>query len=191
MKNKHLTAEGVAHLDGRPIKLSSSFSEGKLLTISPTGKTTLEYPDTGFDQQWHLIPESDGFILSSSQKGDMICHNVEDKGIVQARPLSDETKDCVWKVGKTGEIYQKNPAGGERYLWLADDKLFVILDGFLAESWTPISDIEQPSPPPPVQKKKPNYSLLVYGAIFTVLLLIIYSWARKIQPTTFKMVRRI
>jgi ABC-type antimicrobial peptide transport system permease subunit len=51
--------------------------------------------------------------------------------------------DCIWSLGKDGEIYQLNPKGGERYLWLADNKLFVTLDGFLAESWVPVSNIEQ------------------------------------------------
>jgi hypothetical protein len=51
--------------------------------------------------------------------------------------------DCIWSLGKDGEIYQLNPNGGERYLWMADNKLFVTLDGFLAESWVPVSNIEQ------------------------------------------------
>jgi hypothetical protein len=51
--------------------------------------------------------------------------------------------DCIWSLGKDGEIYQRNPNGGERYLWLADNKLFVTLDGFLAESWIAVSNIEQ------------------------------------------------
>ena len=143
----YLTSDKITQLNGRSIRLFSP-SDGRLLTISPRGKITSELPETGFDQYWNLIPVDDGFLLASSKNGDMICHHLIDGGMIISKPLSDDINDCVWKLGKQGEIYQPNPKGGERYLWLANDKLYATLDGFLAENWVPLNDDENPLPLP-------------------------------------------
>jgi len=180
MKNKHLTPDRVAQLDGRPIRLSSPYADGKLLTISPRGKVTLELPETGYDQYWRLIPTDDGFLFSSSRNGDMVCHHVPDGGSIVSKPLSEDTNDCVWKLGKHGEIYQPNPEGGERYLWLADDKLFATLDGFLAESWVPLSDIEQPPPPSSEKECSSDYlTPFIIAAVLVAVVLVIGMFLRK------------
>ena len=170
MNGRHLTADIVAELDGRPIRLSSPYAEKKLLTISPMGKITLESPYTGFDQYWRLIPTDDGFLISSSKNGDMICHHTKDGGVITPKPLSEDTKDCVWKLGKKGEIYQPNPEGGERYLWLADDKLYATIDGYLAETWVPLTDVEQP--PLPEQKSNVNSSIPIIIAVILVVIVL-------------------
>lgn len=145
MEGKYLTLEKIIDLDGRSIRLSSPYTEGRFLSISPTGEVTSELPGSGFDQFWRLIQVSDGFLLVSSKNYDMVCHIVTDEGSIVSKPISDDTDDCIWKLGKRGEIYQPNPNGGERYLWLANNKLYATLDGFLAENWIPLFDVNHSS----------------------------------------------
>lgn len=140
------------------MRFYSPYSDGKVLTIRPRGGITSELPETGFDQHWQLIPVDDGFLLASSKNGDMVCHHIADGGVIVSKPLSDNIHDCVWRLGKQGEIYQPNPEGGERYLWLANDRLYATLDGFLAENWVPLNDIEKPpSPPSPLPPSTESY----------------------------------
>ena len=84
-------------------------------------------------------PKDKGHLQKPEDK-DHLQKPFEDKGHLQ-KVFED---GCIWKLGKTGEIYQSNPSGGEKYLWLADNELFVTLDGFLAESWIPFSEKELP-----------------------------------------------
>ncbi len=168
---KILTPVRIADLDGKPIRLSSKYCEGKLLTIDKFGTATLEDKNTDLDradhgydsadhsydsvdhgydsadhnhdQHWRLVPDAKkgGFKLISARDGYMICHYIEDGGVVKTRQsYFGECDGCIWKIGKGGEIYQAHPKGGERYLWLADDKLFVTLDGYLAENWEEVEE---------------------------------------------------
>ncbi len=198
MKEKNLTPDVVASLNGSPIRLSSPYTDGKLLTVSPDGDVTSEPLGEGFDQYWRLIPahesyshstagvrtavggkDDKGFLLASSKNGDMICHRMTDGGSIISKPLSYNTKDCVWNIGNDGEIYQPNPEGGERYLWLANDKLYATLDGFLAENWVPLSDIEQPkideSVVLPDSESSESISLIIFMIIAIVLVIVMYK----------------
>jgi len=142
---KTLKPENITKLARKPVSFTSTFADGKLMTMCPNGKATLENPDDGYDQRWIIIPVKENeVLLCSSKQKNMICHRMTDEGNITTKPLSDDIEDCVWKVGKGGEIYQDNPKGGERYLWMADDKLFVTLDGFLAEKWIPLDGIQHP-----------------------------------------------
>lgn len=164
MENKEdfLRPEQIAELDGHPIRLTSSYTDGKLLTINPDRKVTLKEDEEGYDQLWHLQPVEDGFLLTSSKDGNMVCHYMEDGGMARIRPLSMGDSNCVWKLGSSGEIYQKNPKGGERYLWMANDQLYVTLDGYLAESWIPLSDVKMDIIiPPPEKTTYTTYIILV------------------------------
>lgn len=147
VERKVLTPGIIAGLDGRPIRLSSPHAEGKLLSVSATGKTSLKPSQKGhqYGQYWSLVPTRGGFEIISSRTDHKICHYPEKGGDVSTRvaPLGADS-DCVWKIGKEGEIYQPDSEGGERYLWLAKDKLYVTRDGFLAERWTPLKDGEAP-----------------------------------------------
>lgn len=171
----YLTPDRIAHLDGRPVRLSSPYAERKLLTISPAGKITLEDPHSGYDQMWRLIPVDGGFIISSSKDGYVICHRLKDEGIVRCLRSNNKDKDCVWKVGKKGEIYQKNPEGGERYLWLADGGLYATLDGYLAENWTPLTDIELPK----ITKTEKSQGINILPFILVVVIMLLLLWILK------------
>lgn len=161
-----LTSEKIEESNSEPIHLSSSLSKGKLLTINPRNKITLEKKKPGRSnniecQMWKLIPSGDGGFFISSPNGKVVCHYMKDEGDVRVKNLSmdiikryqqknleDESDKgicdgCVWKLGKNGEIYQDNPKGGERYLWIVNGGLFVTLDGFLADNWIIVSDVEK------------------------------------------------
>lgn len=168
----YLRPDQIAELDGRPIRLSGSYSDGKLLTISPDRRVTLAEDEQGYDQLWKLLPSADGFILSSAKDGNMICHYMEDGGMARIRPLDAEDKNCVWKLGSSGEIYQINPNGGERYLWAANNKLYVTLDGYLAENWIPLSDIKVPYIATP--EKKNNFNILIFIVLLVFVCMIVY-----------------
>ena len=142
-ENKNLLSpDKIANLDGRPVRFSSPYAEGKILTVDKYGRVTSEYSGHGHDQFWRLIPVEGGFLLTSVKDEYMVCHLQEDSGDIITKPLSYDTKGCVWKTGKSGEMYQPTEGDGEKYLWLANDKLYVTNDGYLAENWVPLSDFQ-------------------------------------------------
>lgn len=144
-----LNSRIISLLGGRPIRLSSPDAEGQLLSITAKGEISLEDPGvSGFDQYWKLVPMHDGFQIVSSEKGYRVCHHPANGGVVTAiKEGSSGGEGCVWKLGNEGEIFQENPLGGERYLWLAGSHLYVTQDGFLAERWAPFFQGEKlPSP---------------------------------------------
>jgi len=173
-----LTPQIIAHLDGKAIRLSSPYAEGQLLSVNSEGVISLESPDsTGFDQHWRLLPTSGGFQIVSAKYGFKICHQPQNGGIVSAikhaQPQSGS--DCVWKVGKEGEIYQPDSVqGGERYLWLAGSHLYATYDGFLAERWSPYLYGEKL--PPPVG---PQYPIEIIMVGVVLLILGYLFWFRK------------
>ena len=174
---KTLNPNNISFLQEKPVSFTSTFAEGKLMTISPEGKMTLEYPEEGYDQKWILIPVKEKeMIISSSKNGDMICHNMKDQGNITVKPLSEDIDDCCWKIGKDGEIYQENPNGGERYLWMANDNLFVTLDGFLAEKWIPLNDIKQPTEHKNDEENNNNFIYVFILCIFLFLCVYLKLW---------------
>lgn len=161
---QNLTSEKIEELNSESVHLSSSLSKGKLLTLNSKNKITLEKKKPGSSnntecQMWKLIPSGDGGFFISSPKGKVICHYMKNEGDISVKDLSIDTikryqqknledgnevcNGCVWKLGKNSEIYQDNPKGGERYLWLVNGELFVTLDGFLADNWVIVSDVEK------------------------------------------------
>ncbi len=163
-----LTSEIVTRLNGHPIRLSSPYAEGQLLSVNKEGEISLE--DSGaseFDQYWKLMPERGGFEIVSSQRGFKICHHMENGGVVTAIKQAHSQGGCVWKVGKEGEIYQPSPDGNERYLWLAGSHLYATKDGFLAENWAPYLFGEKL--PPPVGPQYGVGMLLIMVALIILL----------------------
>lgn len=169
-----LTPEIIARLDGKAIRLSSPYAEGQLLSISERGEISLENPESGEDQHWRLVPQGDGFLIISAKYGFKICHNPRHGGIISAIKHAGDTSGCVWKLGKDGEIYQPNPEGGERYLWLAGGHLYATRDGFLAENWAPYLYGEKlPSP------VGPQYPPWMVVTVAILLLVLIYFMTKK------------
>ena len=163
-----LTPEIVDQLEGRAIRLSSPYAEGQLLSVSPQGKISLEPQKTkGVDQYWELIPIGEGFEIVSAKFGFKVCHHLKNGGVVSTiEHGSADATDCVWKLTEEGEIYQEDPQGGERYLWLAGGRLYATRDGFLAEKWAPYLFGEKlPSPVGPQYNK---FLILIVLAILVV-----------------------
>ena len=153
---------------GVPLRLSSSFEKDSVLTLNSSGKITFEKKSgrESLDSQWRLVPVDDGVLLKSMSDYD-VCHFIEDAGDIKLihNPNDEAISGCVWKIGKSGEIYQPHPDGGERYLWMADGKMFVTLDGFLAESWIPLSDFTP-------KKKAKQYEIFWIGVIILIIILL-------------------
>ena len=180
---KKLTITTIDQLSGNPIRLSSSYADGKLLTINPHSKVILEDPGEGYDQAWRFTPVgTNEFLISSSKNGDMICHYTKKEGEVSIFPLSENIEGCAWKVGKSGELYQKN-SGGERYLWMVGDKLFVTQDSYLAENWIPLSDGKELDTTKSPKTQEFNYTPFVILFIIVVILL---TWRAILQSRMLK-----
>ena len=187
-----LTTETAEKLDGKPIRIGSAEAAPKILTISPYGEITATDPGLGYDQRWRLVPHSEGFLLSSSRDGNVVCHSPKDGGWVHVRSLREELSgDCVWRVGKGGEFYR--PEGnGEVYLWLADDTLYATSDGFAAEKWL-VGGQQDPRVPeaPPESKSScpapvlgadgyPSHETLVWISVaLVVTLAVLVYWRRR------------
>ena len=133
-----LTSNLIKQLGGKPIRLTSEYANGKLLSVNHTGELSLQETDTTetFDQSWRLTPMKKGFLISSMIYNFIICYDSSKNEIIVVDQANND--NCVWKVGVGGEFYQPNPDGGERYLWIAKGKLYGTSDGYLAENWTPL-----------------------------------------------------
>ena len=133
-----LTSKLIKQLDGKPIRLTSEYANGKLLSVNPDGLLSLEEPDSSgsYDQFWRLVPVEKGFLISSLVDSYTICYDPSNNDVKVTEQGSED--ECAWKVGVGGEFYQPNPDGGERYLWVAKGKLYATFDGYLAENWTPL-----------------------------------------------------
>lgn len=135
----------IEHISSSPLRLTSTYSDGKFLTLNSQNKFSFESDDHHPHQSFSLIPKDDKFLLVAPDTS-LVCHSLEDEGEIHRKYMHDsdvdETKDCEWSIGKNGELYQPHPEGGERYLWIAGDNLHVTNDGYLAEMWE-IPEIEQ------------------------------------------------
>lgn len=168
-----LTPQIVARLNGTPIRLSSPYAEGQLLSINEEGVLSLENPETAdFDQRWRLIPNGKGFQIISSELGFKVCHQPGKGGIVSAiNNIKKNEGGCIWYLNDKGEIYQPDhEIGGEKYLWLAGSHLYVTRDAFLAEKWAHFLPGEKL--PPPVEPQYPGKVMLLGIAVLLVLYLV-------------------
>ena len=139
-----LTLEIIDRLKGKAIRLSSPYSEGQLLSVSPIGKISLEAPEAdGVDQRWKLMPKGDGFEIISAKFGFKICHNQKNLIVSAINQGASDESACVWELTEEGEIFQQTPEG-ELYLWLAGGRLYVTNDGFLAEKWGVLEKLPSP-----------------------------------------------
>jgi len=159
-----LGMDHISLLNGVPISLTSEFGNKKILSMNTARKLGFIEPKNSnyetdvLDQKWHLIKTNnvrnvkntsndlnsdDSLIIVSEKLGEMICHNIEDDCEVHSRPFSSFTDGCEWNIGKKGELYYKDPFDIERYLWIADDKLYVTNDGYIAEQWIPYFHIKR------------------------------------------------
>jgi len=166
-----LTLQIIDRLDGRPIRLSSPYAEGQLLSITKDGDISLE--DSGaenFDQFWSLKRVGNGFEIISSKYGLKICHNPRNGGIVTAiKHATSKERGCIWYISEEGEIYQPDPQGGERYLWLAGSHLYVTRDGFIADKWAAFFAGDRL--PSPVGPQYPIWVIIILVVILAVYML--------------------
>jgi len=141
--DQKLGMDHIELLQGNPVMLTSEFGKGKkILTLDPYGDVTFQKANesTFSNQKWrlHKTKEKDPkVVLVSEPKGMMVCHRIQDGNDVYTRPYSTYTEECEWSVGGKGELYYKDAFDNERYLWMANDKLYVTNDGYVAEQWVP------------------------------------------------------
>jgi len=168
-----LTSKLIKQLNGKPIRLTSEYANGKLLSVNHAGELSLQesYLTKEYDQFWKLIPDKKGFLISSKVDNFTIRYDPSGNDVKVATQTKDD--NCSWKVGAGGEFYQPNPDGGERYLWVADGKLYPTFDGYLAENWTPL-DVGDALPGICTEKHgRPSNSLMVV-VLVVIAFLILY-----------------
>lgn len=164
-----LTPQMISRLNGAPIRLSSPYADGKLLSIDKEGNISLEeIKSDEYDQRWRLVPMGNGgFEIVSKSKGFKICHIPDSGGVVTAihhACNSTGKVDSTWYLTNEGEIYQSNSLGERTYLWLAGSHLYITQDSFVAEKWSPLFPGEKlPSPVGPQYPGK--LILLGLGAV--------------------------
>ena len=167
-----LTTKLIKQLDGKPIRLTSDYANGKLLSVNPAGELSLQEPGSpeSYDQFWKLIPVDGGFLITSTVDSYTISYDPLTNSVRVVESCNDD--NCAWKVGVGGEFYQINPDGGERYLWIAKGKLYATSDGYLAENWTPL-DVGNTLPGIHIEKygNSSNSFMVVILAVIAFLLL--------------------
>jgi len=173
-----VTSKLIKQLDGKPIRLTSEYANGNLLSVDSNGLISLQEPNPPeeYDQHWKLDSVEKGFLISSVVDNYLICYDPSAQQIKTT--VKEKGKDCIWKVGVGGEFYQPISSGGERYLWVAGGKLHATSDGYLAENWTPL-DIGNNLPGVYTEKHggSPS-SFMVVILVIIVFLLIYLIWNR-------------
>ena len=171
-----LTSKLIKQLNGKPIRLTSEYANGKLLSVDSVGELSLQEPGLSdvYDQFWKLIPEKKGFLISSLIDNYNIYHDPISNNNVKAVDQQDgNDNNCVWKVGVGGEFYQPNPNGGEKYLWVAKEKVYATSDGYLAENWTPL-DIGNTLPGIYIEKHGGSTNSLMVVILVVIAFLLLY-----------------
>jgi len=171
---QHLGMDHVELLKGTPISLTSEFGDNKVLSTNRLGELGFELQSDGanqLDQKWKLIkqknPDLESVIVVSEKLNKMVCHDINDEFNVYTRPLSPFTDGCEWNIGKKGELYYKDPFDVERYLWVANDKVYSTNDGYIAEQWIPFSNVER-------HKNANSFSNM--GVVWKVLVILILGY---------------
>jgi hypothetical protein len=128
------------NLDGRNTKLYSSHSEKNLVMDLSTLRIYFDNSSNiNISDIWNIIPVEEENVLFKN-KHFYVCHFPDDNGnvsiIEESQYSSENEKYCKWKIGKSGEIYHLTDTNEEKYLWVADDNLHVISDGYLADKWS-------------------------------------------------------
>lgn len=141
-----LSSKLIRRLNGKPIRLSTEFSNGKLLSEDCVGELSFKEPGSSeYNQKWRLSPVEGGFLIVSVNTGKVICYQEKHKGV---QLLGIPNKRCIWKVSTNGEFYQPKLEGEEKskdiFLWSANGKLYSTTDGYLAEVWNPLDVDELP-----------------------------------------------
>jgi hypothetical protein len=164
-----ISIQNVSHLDGRETYISSCYSNGKVLTRKGDS-IFLEENHPQKNQKWSIMMNDEGGVYLKNGE-DCICYSGKGSDVYVSRPPYSE-EGCLWNIGKSGELYQISPENEERYLWVAVDKLGVVSDGYLADSWR-IADGIHPSAMPTLSVSslpKKTYSLLFLAVVLTIAL---------------------
>ena len=174
------------HISDTLMRLTAEYAQNRVLASNRNGEVFADDPDLtsrynrrAYDK-WRLIPvipgeTSEGFFLVNGDTHDMVCHPNINSGELVSRPFSTQSNfdGCVWRLNK-GKIYQKHPEGGERYLWLARDRLYCTNDSYLADRFIPISareDFTLPQQPPPKKCNMGKWFLLILIIILVLFLI--------------------
>ena len=173
-----LTSKLIKELNGKPMRLTSEYANGQLLSVDPDGSLSLQESDPSgeYDQFWRLIPVENGFLISSAVNSYIICYDPSNNDVKVVDQVTDD--NCAWKVGVGGEFYQPNPDGGERYLWIAGGKLYATFDGYLAENWTPL-DIGSVLPGIYTEKHGDSSNTFMIVIVVVISFLLIYLISRR------------
>lgn len=177
-----LTSKLIKQLNGKPIRLTSEYSNGKLLSVNSVGELSLQESGLSneYDQFWKLIPDKKGFLISSLIDNYTIYQDPACNDVKAVNQQVSNDNNCVWKVGTGGEFYQPNPDGGERYLWVAKEKVYVTSDGYLAENWTPL-DIGNTLPGIYTEKHGGSTNSLMIVILVVIAFLLLYLVWNKSQ----------
>lgn len=159
----YISIANIAYLNGKTL-LESSYSNGKVLTVKEN-KIFFDSPDIKKNQLWEILLVEGKILLKNGYS--YICYIPDGNSKIELVSENDveDISFCEWEIGINGEIY-RNDDKEEKYLWVADDNMYVISDGYLADRWK-IYDEMSPS----IQKE--TNGKYIFTAIIVLLLLII------------------
>jgi len=173
-----ITPVNISELDGESIKLESSFSSGKLLTLVDK-KVYFDSENLKLKQTWNLVPTPSGILIKN--EGMYVCNFPEDGGDVsfldEYSSIEEDTlENCYWKIGKNSELYHIPPnTKEEKYLWVVNDNLHVISDGYLADRWIIHNKEKKYNDKHPTLKKSNNiYYYYIVILLCVVIFLVIF-----------------
>lgn len=166
-----ISIQNISHLDDDEIYISSCYSNGKVLTWKD--KTiSFESIHPQKNQKWQLLMENDKVYLKN--KMGFICYFPEkNTDITIINDIENSIPECTWSIGKNGELYQTVSDAEERYLWVADDNLRVVSDGYLADSWKIQDDLKKNMHRSPLNDSTKLFRMLL-GFVTIIGICIIY-----------------
>lgn len=167
----------IAYLD-KKTHLESSYSDGKVLTISGN-RIFFDHLDKNKNQLWELILNEGKILMKNGNE--YICYIPGDSTEIQMIH-EDDVEDisfCEWNIGNSGELYHKDD-DGEKFLWVTDDNMCVISDGYLADKWKIYDDNNIFLLPQPTKENNGNtiIILLAVVVILSIIIKIIYDQSR-------------
>jgi|694.fasta_scaffold24127_9 hypothetical protein len=134
-----LSFSEIIKLDGKSTNLYSSHSNKNLIMDTLSKKIFFDNRSFTKDNEWNFIPiENEDEHVYFRNKYFYICHFPDDNGnisLLTNEELSDNEEFCKWKIGSSGELYHLSD-NEEKYLWVANNNLHIISDGYLADRWS-------------------------------------------------------
>lgn len=194
VKIKLLDNDLLKCVNKKPVGLKSTCKESQYKYMCISNNEVILKPEKSYSTHWlfTLIEKPAKYSQKNNisfriqnENGEYMCYkdkytNAHDPVIYLNQKLDEITKnECIWYLGKKGTIYTMS-SNKELYLWVANDKVYLTPDGFLAESWTidPILNINRPlqnNPPDNLLTENIFKMYALLGVLSLICILFIYS----------------